>query len=74
MTLPGHGRPVMSADFSPDGKRVVTASHDKNAHIWDVVDRRLAGYAVDRRQRGADGGVQPGRTRLLTATYDGDGA
>jgi WD40 repeat protein len=27
---------VRSADFSPDGKRVVTESEDSTARIWDV--------------------------------------
>jgi WD40 repeat protein len=27
---------VVSAAFSPDGTRVVTASYDKTARIWDV--------------------------------------
>ena len=35
--LSGHEGPVLSAAFSPDGARAVTASSDKTARVWDVV-------------------------------------
>jgi WD40 repeat protein len=34
--LKGHTAPVVGATFSGDGKRVVTASLDGTARIWDV--------------------------------------
>jgi hypothetical protein len=36
LTLAGHENYVQSAAFSPDGTRIVTASGDKTARIWDV--------------------------------------
>jgi WD40 repeat protein len=31
-----HDGVVYSAQFSPNGQRVVTASHDKTARVWDA--------------------------------------
>ena len=35
-TLSGHKAPVYVADFSPDGRRLVTASNDGTARIWNT--------------------------------------
>jgi hypothetical protein len=35
-TLTGHEDVVWSAAFSPDGRRIVTASKDQTAGIWDT--------------------------------------
>jgi len=34
--LVGHELPVYRASYSPDGKRIVTASLDKTARVWDA--------------------------------------
>lgn len=34
-----HKGAVVSARFSPDGQRVVTASEDSAARLWDVTTR-----------------------------------
>src|SRR5258705_829169 len=36
LVLKGHTDPVWSAAFSPDGKRIVTASLDNTARLWDA--------------------------------------
>jgi WD40 repeat protein len=35
-----HDGPVNTATFSPDGKRIVTASTDHTARIWNAVTGR----------------------------------
>jgi len=36
LTLEGHEGAITSIDFSPDGERLLTASEDKTARIWDL--------------------------------------
>jgi WD40 repeat protein len=40
-TLQGHAGPVYSAQFSPDGKRTVTASQDHTARLWETESGKL---------------------------------
>jgi serine/threonine protein kinase len=69
LTLKGHTGRVRSASFSPDGTRIVTASEDQTARLWDVktgtATLTLKGHAS---------GVQsasfsPDGTRIVTASY-----
>jgi WD40 repeat protein len=46
--LRGHDNPVFSAAFSPDGTRVVTASADHTARLWDVWNHPEGQYFSDR--------------------------
>ena len=36
LTLTGHDGEVLSAVYSPDGRRIVTASKDQTAKVWDA--------------------------------------
>jgi WD40 repeat protein len=38
-----HEGDVESAQFSPDGTRIVTASRDKTARVWDAVTGKVLG-------------------------------
>ena len=53
---------VWSAAFSPDGKRIVTASVDKTARIWDAATGKPIGEPLKGHDgRGVERGVQPRR-------------
>ena len=68
--LRGHTGGVSRALFSPDGSRIVTASRDRTARLWDAEGRAVAAL------RGHDGPVysavfSPDGLRVLTASKDG---
>jgi TPR repeat protein len=68
--LSGHGGTVFSAAFSPDGTRIVTASDDRTARIWDP--RTGAPLAVLSGHGGAVkfAAYSPDGTRIVTASSD----
>ena len=35
-TLQGHSSPVYSVSWSPDGRSIVSGSHDNSIKVWDV--------------------------------------
>jgi WD40 repeat protein len=66
-----HDDAVEKAAFSPDGKRVITASSDKTARIWDAASGKQIGEL-----RGHEGGVNSAafsRDGLRIVTASGDG-
>ena len=44
--LVGHAGRIEAADFSPDGRRVVTGSRDGTARLWDAATGRLIAILV----------------------------
>jgi eukaryotic-like serine/threonine-protein kinase len=68
--LSGHLDQVISAAYSPDGTRIVTASYDRTARIWDA--RTGAQLAVLSGHEGLvlAAAYSPDGTRILTASAD----
>ena len=62
---------VFSAAYSPDGKRIVTASGDMTASIWDAADGKplavLKGHSI----APWSAAYSPDGKRIVTASHDG---
>jgi len=62
---------VLSAVFSPDGARVLTASADRTAQVWEVRTGTPAGLPLRHREAVLSAVFSPDGTRVLTASADG---
>ena len=73
-TLPRHSLrhedAVLSASFSRDGTRVVTASRDESARIWDVRTGRPIGAALQHKGVVNSASFSPDGTRVVTVSAD----
>ena len=69
--LEGHGNAILGASFSPDGKKIVTASRDRTAKSWDVA----SGKELQEFKEGHDFLISsavffPDGKKLITAAVD----
>jgi WD40 repeat protein/serine/threonine protein kinase len=68
--LAGHQGGVVSAVYSPDGSRIVTASRDKTARIWDARTGAQLAVLSGHADRVECAAYSPDGTRIVTASSD----
>ena len=61
-------RRVRSAVFSPDGTRVVTASDDRTARVWDARTGAPVGAPLQHADRVRSAVFSPDGARVVTAS------
>ena len=69
-TLRGHRNTVSSAAFSPDGRRVVTASVDNTARIWDVASGRELATLSGHKNIVTSAAFSPDGRMVVTASHE----
>jgi TPR repeat protein len=70
VVLLGHADAVYSAAYSPDGTRIVTASADKTARIWDAQTGTQLAVLSGHGDRAHSAVYSPDGTRIATASDD----
>ena len=67
----GHKGPTTSARFSPDRQRVVTASADHTARLWDAVTGKAIGEPMKHDEGVTSAQFSADGQQVLTASADG---
>ena len=69
-TLTGHTDSVLNAVFSPDGTKVVTASDDSTAIIWDAATGTVLSTLTGHTDSVLNAVFSPDGTKVVTASND----
>lgn len=67
----GHTKSVTRADFSPDGKYVLTTSEGESARLWDVATGKLIAQLGNDKNEVADSTFAPDGKLIVTAESEG---
>ncbi|HUL47999.1 MAG TPA: protein kinase [Steroidobacteraceae bacterium] len=70
LALTGHDGVLWKVAFSPDGRRVVTASADATARIWDAVTGRELVRLIGHTDRVSYAEFSPDGRQVVTGSYD----
>ena len=68
--LRGHTGTVMHAEFSPDGSRIVTASWDSTARVWEAASGELVVALEGHTSAVRHSAFSPDGSRIVTASSD----
>jgi WD40 repeat protein len=71
LTLKGHGAQVWDVTFSPDGKRIASASLDNTLKIWDTATGKDLLTFTGHTQGVAAVSFSPDGTQLASGSFDG---
>jgi WD40 repeat protein len=70
LVIAGHTERIRAVQFSPDGKRIVTASYDRTARIWDAATGREIMQLSGHTDRLRSASFSPDGRYIVTGSHD----